>query len=102
MRGNHISVSKFRFIKILILLLIVCFASVVYGKTGKNKPEVPSQNQAPKVIFTEDVDEQNQNEPGIFGLSLAELMNLEIRLVSKKKNLHLRHLYLQPYLQGKR
>ncbi len=76
----HILKSGSRFIEIGTLLILLSFASAVYGEIGENRPEEASQNQESENVFAPVEEEQDRENLGVFGLSLSELMQLEVKV----------------------
>ncbi len=79
---NHIIRSGSRLIEIGTLLILLLSASAVYGETGENQPDEASQLQGSEATFGQIKEEQNQEDLGIFGLSLEEMMNVKVDVAS--------------------
>ncbi len=74
---NHIIRSGSRFIEIGTLLILLSFASAVYGETGESKPEAAPQSQE-----SEEMSAPVEEDLGFLGISLEEMMNVKVEVSS--------------------
>ncbi len=72
---KYIPGSVCLFAEIFLQLLLLCLASAVHGENPTNHSKPSSQS-----VFVQNQTEQDQEDLGVFALSLTELMNLKIRV----------------------
>ncbi len=66
--------------KAIILLSLLCFASVVFGEPLENHSKDARQSQASKSTYGQVKEGETQEDLGYFGMSFEELMNIKVEV----------------------